>query len=291
MALIRPGTWFAICAFQKPSRRSFLHVGFLGGLGTDARPVLPSDRPGGRAVLPAPQQGREGRLGHPHLPARRHGPPGDRSTPSRYAPIEYRGEMGIRPDQARRRVLQRAPAADRPDRRQDHRHPLDDARRGRPRARHAQHVHRLPAQPGPQFPSMGSVVCHEFGAQEQPAAVRLHPEHADQLTPAPATCQLAFAPFSLGSDPANGGFTVQDLNLPGGIDDDAVRHPAEHARGGQRPLRQQGEGRQHRGDGHVLPAGLQPDQLAEGHARRSTSTPSRPSSATSTAATPPASGC
>src|SRR3989442_1469233 len=28
----------------------------------------------------------------------------------------------------------------------------------------------------------------------------------------------AFAPFSLGSDPANGGFTVQDLNLPGGVD-------------------------------------------------------------------------
>src|SRR5262249_15094551 len=28
-----------------------------------------------------------------------------------------------------------------------------------------------------------------------------------------------FAPFSLGSDPANPGFTVQDLKLPGGIDD------------------------------------------------------------------------
>ena len=46
-----------------------------------------------------------------------------------------------------------------------------------------------------------------------------------------------------------------------------------------------------RRDGHVLPAGLQPDQLARRPARRSTSTPSRPSSATNTAATPPASGC
>src|SRR5262249_11529790 len=29
----------------------------------------------------------------------------------------------------------------------------------------------------------------------------------------------AFSPFSLGADPANGNFTVQDLNLPGGVDD------------------------------------------------------------------------
>jgi hypothetical protein len=29
----------------------------------------------------------------------------------------------------------------------------------------------------------------------------------------------AFSPFSLGSDPANGNFTVQDLNLPGGVDE------------------------------------------------------------------------
>jgi hypothetical protein len=29
----------------------------------------------------------------------------------------------------------------------------------------------------------------------------------------------SYAPFSLGADPANGNFTVQDLNLPGGVDD------------------------------------------------------------------------
>jgi uncharacterized protein (DUF1501 family) len=32
----------------------------------------------------------------------------------------------------------------------------------------------------------------------------------------------AFAPFSLGSDPAAGGFKVRDLDLPGGIDDSRV---------------------------------------------------------------------
>ena len=44
-----------------------------------------------------------------------------------------------------------------PDRRQDHGHPFDVARRGGPRARHAQHVHRLSAQPGARsFPAWGA---------------------------------------------------------------------------------------------------------------------------------------
>src|SRR5262249_29477926 len=34
----------------------------------------------------------------------------------------------------------------------------------------------------------------------------------------PGYLSSAFSPFSLGSDPANPGFSVQDLNLPGGID-------------------------------------------------------------------------
>ena len=35
----------------------------------------------------------------------------------------------------------------------------------------------------------------------------------------PGYLSSAFAPFSLGADPANGGFRVQDLTLPGGVDD------------------------------------------------------------------------
>ena len=159
------------------------------------------------------------------------------------------------------------------DRRQDHRLPLDDARRGGPRARHAQHVHRLPAQPGARVP--------QHGQRRQPRvrrrATTCRPTSAfpasRPTSPAPATCSSPIAPFSLGSDPANGGFTVQDLNLPGGVDDKRFDHAARHAGSGQRPLRQQGEVRRARGDGHLLPAGLQPDQLARRPARRSTSTP------------------
>ena len=48
----------------------------------------------------------------------------------------------------------------------------------------------------------------------------------------------SFSPFSLGSDPADGGFRVQDLNLPGRDRRLAVRHPPARPRRGQRPLRQ-----------------------------------------------------
>ncbi len=69
--------------------------------------------------------------------------------PKPYAPIEYRGELGSIPTRrSPARCSARRCRKTAADRRQDHGHPLDVARRGGPRARHAQHVHRLPAQPG-----------------------------------------------------------------------------------------------------------------------------------------------
>ena len=66
---------------------------------------------------------------------------------------------------------------------------------------------------------MGSVVSPRVRPAEQPAAVRLHPEPCRTIYAGTGYLSSAFSPFSLGSDPADGGFQVQDLNLPGGIDD------------------------------------------------------------------------
>ena len=80
--------------------------------------------------------------------------------------------------------------------------------------------------PALKFPSMGSVVSHELGVREQPPAVRRGAEPAGPGTPAAATSPAAYAPFSLGSDPANGGFKVQDLSLPGSVTNDRFASPA-----------------------------------------------------------------
>ena len=55
--------------------------------------------------------------------------------------------------------------------------------------------------------------------------------------PAPGYLSSSFGPFSLGADPAVGGFQVRDLNLPAGVDDSPLRPPPHGPGGGERPLR------------------------------------------------------
>ena len=72
--------------------------------------------------------------------------------------------------------------------------------------------------PALQFPSMGSVVSHEFGPRNNLPPYVLIP---NQPNPFAGTGYLSssFAGFSLGADPAQAGFRVRDLQLPGGVDE------------------------------------------------------------------------
>ncbi len=71
--------------------------------------------------------------------------------------------------------------------------------------------------PALSYPSMGSVVSHEFGPRNNLPPYVLIP---DQPTEFAGTGYLSssFAGFSLGADPANAGFKVRDLQLPDGVD-------------------------------------------------------------------------
>ncbi|MEM9943027.1 MAG: DUF1501 domain-containing protein [Planctomycetota bacterium] len=71
--------------------------------------------------------------------------------------------------------------------------------------------------PALKFPSMGSVVSHEFGPRNNLPPYVIIP---NQTIPEQGTGYLSssFAGFSLGADPAQKGFRVRDLNLPGGVD-------------------------------------------------------------------------
>ncbi|WP_435016556.1 DUF1501 domain-containing protein [Tundrisphaera sp. TA3] len=72
--------------------------------------------------------------------------------------------------------------------------------------------------PALQYPSMGSVVSHEFGSRNDLPPYVCVPSMPNVYA-GTGYLSSSFSPFSLGSDPASGGFKVQDLNLPGGIDD------------------------------------------------------------------------
>jgi hypothetical protein len=72
--------------------------------------------------------------------------------------------------------------------------------------------------PALSFPSMGSVVAHEFGPRNNLPQYVCIPNQPNEYA-GTGYLSSSYAPFSLGADPANDNFTVRDLNLPGGVDD------------------------------------------------------------------------
>jgi hypothetical protein len=66
------------------------------------------------------------------------------------------------------------------------------------------------------FPSMGSVISHELGVRNNLPPYVAVPSMPTNYAGS-GYLSSSFAPFSLGSDPANGGFRVQDLALPGNV--------------------------------------------------------------------------
>ena len=71
--------------------------------------------------------------------------------------------------------------------------------------------------PALQYPSMGSVVSHEFGPRNNLPPYVMVPSLPN---PYAGTGYLSssYAGFSLGADPASGDFRVQDLSIPNGVD-------------------------------------------------------------------------
>jgi len=72
--------------------------------------------------------------------------------------------------------------------------------------------------PALKFPSFGAVVSHEYGPRKNLPPYVCIPNQPNEYA-GTGYLSSSFAPFSLGSDPASGGFKVRDLSLPGGVDD------------------------------------------------------------------------
>ena len=71
--------------------------------------------------------------------------------------------------------------------------------------------------PALKFPSMGSIVSHEFGPRNNLPPYVCIPNQPNEFA-GTGYLSSSYAGFSLGADPANGNFQVRDLNLPGGVD-------------------------------------------------------------------------
>jgi hypothetical protein len=138
--------------------------------------------------------------------------------PKPFAPIEYRGDMGsiatkIEGEKFSQTLPQTAQLADKLM-------VIRSMTHGE--AAHERGTHNMftgyRPSPALQYPSMGSVVSHEYGPKNNLPPYVCIPNQPNVYA-GTGYLSSSFSPFSLGRDPADPGFQVQDLNLPGGINE------------------------------------------------------------------------
>jgi hypothetical protein len=199
----------------QPSRRAFLHVGVVGGLGLTldqffrlqaaqtAKPGATKEGPAKSIIhifLP-------GGIAHQEF-----------VDPKPLAPIEYRGPLGTVKTKLAGVVFSECmkKTADIADKITVCRS-MTHGEAAHERGTHNMFTGYRPS-PALTFPSMGSVVSHEFGPRQNLPPYVCIPSLPTTYASS-GYLSSAYAPFSLGSDPASSGFTVQDLKLPGGVDE------------------------------------------------------------------------
>ncbi len=214
-----PCSWCDDARHVRPgrTRREFLYVGLVGGLGLSLGNYLgftPSAR--------AEQKFYESKEGvaksviHIFLPG---GISSQESfDPKPLAPVEYRGPLGTVKTKLDGEVFsellpQIASIADKITVVRSMTHGEAAHERGT----HNMFTGYRPS-PALQYPSFGSVVSHEFGPRNNLPPYVCVPSMPNQYAGS-GYLSSAYGPFSLGSDPASGNFTVRDLSLPAGIDE------------------------------------------------------------------------
>lgn len=205
-----PVTWYEDPShFRKVSRREFLYVGLVGGLGLTLGDFLRLRAE--EAVLQAKAKS----LIHIFLPG---GISAHESfDPKPLAPVEVRGPFGSIPTKVdglrfNEFLKDTAGIADK----------LTVVRSiTHGEAAHERGTHNMftgyRPSPAIQYPSFGSVVSHELGGRNDIPPYICIPS---QPNPYAGSGYLsnAFGPFSLGGDPANDKFSVRDLTLPPDVD-------------------------------------------------------------------------
>lgn len=200
------------------SRREFLYVGLVGGLGLTLGKYFGMT---GHNTL-ADQKFYESKEGvaksviHIFLPG---GMAQQESfDPKPYAPIEYRGPFGTVPTALSGEVFsENVPGIAKVADKITVVRSMTHGEAAHERGTHNMFTGYRPS-PAIEYPSMGSVVAHEFGPRNNlPPYVAI--PNMPNVYAGSGYLSSAYGPFSLGSDPARGNFQVRDLNLAKGIDD------------------------------------------------------------------------
>ena len=200
----------------RTSRRDFLHVGFAGGIGLTLAQYFQLQQAQADIKQYASKEGTAKNVIFIFLP----GGAAHQETfdPKPYAPIEYRGPMGsiatnVDGVRINEKLVNTAKVMDKITICRSMTHGEAAHERGT----HNMFTGYRPS-PAIEYPSMGSVVTHEFAPRNNLPQYVCIPNMPNEFA-GTGYLSSSFAPFSLGSDPASGNFTVRDLKLPGGVDD------------------------------------------------------------------------
>lgn len=197
------------------SRREFLYVGLLGGLGLTLPQFLRNQAQAAQKTYATHEPVAQGIIqiflpgGIAHQ---------ESFDPKPYAPAEYRGPFGaidtaITGIQFGQFLPNIAKVADK----------ITVIRS----MSHGEAAHERGTQnmftgyrpsPALEYPSIGSVISHELGPRNDLPPYVCVPSVPNEFANS-GYLSSAFGPFALGSDPARADFKVRDLSLPGGVDD------------------------------------------------------------------------
>lgn len=198
------------------SRRGFLHVGLLGGLGLTLPQFL-------RMEAKAQQKHYKTREGVAKSVIQIFLPGGlahqESWDPKPYAPTEYRGPFGtvntsIKGIKFSQNLKETAKIADKMTIIRSMAHGEAAHERGT----HNMFTGYRPS-PALAFPSMGSVVSHELGPRNNLPPYVCVPSVPNEFANS-GYLSSAFGPFAIGSEPSRGDFKVRDLNLPGDVNEE-----------------------------------------------------------------------
>ena len=196
------------------SRRDFLYVGLLGGVGLTLPRFFQTQAQAAQKFYET-REGPAKSVIHIFLPG---GMAHQESfDPKPYAPIEYRGPFNpidtkLGGVQFSELFTDMAQVADKIVVCRSMTHGEAAHERGT----HNMFTGYRPS-PAIQFPSMGSVVSHELGPRNNLPPYVCVPGQPNNFAGS-GYLSSAYGPFSLGSDPAAGDFAVRDLSLADGVD-------------------------------------------------------------------------
>ncbi len=204
------------CHGNRLSRRSALTVGAIGGLGLTLGNFFQMRSAQAELKQYDAIDAQADSIIHIYLPG---GMAHQESfDPKPFAPIEYRGEMGTIKSNTGETFSETIPNLAKIADKFCVIRSLTHGEAAHERGTHNMFTGYRPS-PALNYPSMGSVVSHEFGPRNNLPPYVCVPGVPNEFA-SNGYLSSSYGPFSLGADPASKGFKVRDLTLPSDVNDD-----------------------------------------------------------------------